>query len=117
VKSLGLLIQSLADVLATARPDWIVLAGDRPEQMAGALAGAFCYIPVAHIQAGEVSGNIDGMTRHAIGKYVHMHLAANEDAAQRLVRLGEEPFRVHQVGAPQLDELTEGRYTDADSIA
>lgn len=117
VKSLGLLIQSLADVLASARPDWIVLAGDRPEQMAGALAGAFCYIPVAHIQAGEVSGNIDGMTRHAIGKYVHMHLAANEDAAQRLVRLGEEPFRVHQVGAPQLDELTEGRYTDADSIA
>jgi UDP-hydrolysing UDP-N-acetyl-D-glucosamine 2-epimerase len=116
VKSLGVLIQSLADVIATSRPDWVVLAGDRPEQLAGAIAGAFCYIPVAHIQAGEVSGNIDGMTRHAMGKYVHLHLASNRDAAERLIRLGEEPFRVHEVGAPQLDELVEGRYTSPECI-
>jgi GDP/UDP-N,N'-diacetylbacillosamine 2-epimerase (hydrolysing) len=117
VKSLGVLIQSMADVVACARPDWIVLAGDRPEQLAGAITGAFCYIPVAHIQAGEVSGNIDGMTRHALGKYVHLHLASNRDAAERLVRLGEEPHRVHEVGAPQLDELVEGRFSPPDRIA
>lgn len=116
VKSLGVLIQSLADIVAAARPDWIVLAGDRPEQLAGAIAGAFCYIPVAHIQAGEVSGNIDGMTRHAMGKYVHLHLASNQDAADRLIRLGEEPFRVHVVGAPQLDEIVEGRFTPPDVL-
>lgn len=112
LKSLGIFLSSLADILASDRPDWILLAGDRGEQLMGAVAGAFCYIPVAHIQAGELSGNIDGMTRHAIGKYAHLHLAANDDAAQRLVKLGEEPFRVHNVGAPQLDELVEGEYTD-----
>lgn len=117
VKSLGVLIQSMADVIACARPDWIVLAGDRPEQLAAAIAGAFCYIPVAHIQAGEVSGNIDGMTRHAMGKYVHLHLASNRDAADRLIRLGEEEFRVHEVGAPQLDELVEGLYNSPECIA
>ena len=60
---------------------------------------------MAHIQAGELSGNIDGMCRHAIGKLAHLHLAANEDAADRLMRLGEEPFRVFNVGAPQFDEM------------
>jgi GDP/UDP-N,N'-diacetylbacillosamine 2-epimerase (hydrolysing) len=110
-KSLGIFLMSLSDILAGDTPDWIVLAGDRGEQLMGAIAGAHCRIPVAHIQAGELSGNIDGMTRHAIGKYAHIHFAANQDAADRLVRLGEEPFRVHMVGAPQLDELVEGACT------
>lgn len=111
VKSLGVFLSSLADVVASERPDWIILAGDRGEQLIGAIIGAFCYIPVAHIQAGELSGNIDGMTRHAIGKYAHIHFASNQDAVKRLKRLGEEPFRIHLVGAPQLDELAQGRHT------
>jgi GDP/UDP-N,N'-diacetylbacillosamine 2-epimerase (hydrolysing) len=111
VKSLGIFLSSLADILAGERYDWIVLAGDRGEQLMGAVAGAFCYVPVAHIQAGELSGNIDGMTRHAIGKFAHLHLASNRDAAERLARLGEQSFRIHNVGAPQVDELVEGRYT------
>jgi GDP/UDP-N,N'-diacetylbacillosamine 2-epimerase (hydrolysing) len=116
VKSLGLFLSSIADVLASERPDWIILAGDRGEQLMGAIAGGFCYIPVAHIQAGELSGNIDGMTRHALGKYAHLHFASNDDAAKRLEKLGEEPFRIHQVGAPQLDELVQGLHTGKDDI-
>jgi GDP/UDP-N,N'-diacetylbacillosamine 2-epimerase (hydrolysing) len=111
-KSLGICLMSLVDVLTSCQPDWLVLAGDRGEQMMGAVAGAFCYVPIAHIQAGELSGNIDGMTRHAIGKFAHLHFAANEDAAKRLVKLGEERFRIHQVGAPQLDELVSAQYSD-----
>jgi GDP/UDP-N,N'-diacetylbacillosamine 2-epimerase (hydrolysing) len=110
-KSLGVFILSLPDIIESEKPDWILLAGDRGEQMIGAMVGAFTYTPVAHIQAGELSGNVDGMTRHAIGKYAHIHFAANEDAEKRLLKLGEESFRVFNVGAPQLDELTEGRYS------
>jgi GDP/UDP-N,N'-diacetylbacillosamine 2-epimerase (hydrolysing) len=110
-KSMGTLLNSLADLIAGERPDWIVLAGDRAEQLMGAVAAAYCYIPVAHIQAGELSGNIDGMARHAIGKLVHLHFASNKDAAGRLIKLGEEPFRVHNVGAPQVDELVQGLFT------
>lgn len=117
VKSLGMFLSSFADVLVSTKPDWILLAGDRGEQLMGAIGGAFCYIPVAHIQAGELSGNIDGMTRHAIGKYAHLHLASNEDAAQRLIRLGEEPSRVHNVGAPQLDELEQSMFTPQAELA
>ena len=105
-KSLALFMTSFVDVLRRMKPDWVVLAGDRGEQLMAAIAAAYTYTPVAHIQAGERSGNIDGVTRHAIGKFVHLHFAANQDAADRLLQLGEEPFRVHLVGAPQLDELT-----------
>ena len=117
VKSLGVLIMSLADVVAARRPDWIVLAGDRGEQLAGAMVGAFNYIPIAHIQAGELSGNIDGMTRHAIGKYAHMHLCSNKNAFDRVIRLGEQPERVHNVGAPQLDEIVNGEVTSKTELA
>lgn len=104
-KSLGVFMLSLTDIVAYERPDMILIAGDRGEQMVGAMVGAHLQLPTLHIQAGELSGNIDGMTRHAITKYAHVHFAANDDAKERLVRMGEEPFRVHMVGAPQLDEL------------
>jgi GDP/UDP-N,N'-diacetylbacillosamine 2-epimerase (hydrolysing) len=69
------------------------------------IVASYTYTPVAHIQAGELSGNIDGMARHAIGKLSHIHFAANKDAATRLKKLGEEDFRIKLVGAPQLDDL------------
>lgn len=116
-KSLAIFLTSFIDVIYRQRPDWIVLAGDRGEQLMGAIAGAYTYIPVAHIQAGERSGNIDGTARHAIGKFAHLHFAANEDAADRLFKLGEESFRIHNVGAPQLDELAEGLITSRTELS
>lgn len=116
-KSLGILLSSFVDILTRTRPDWVVLAGDRGEQLMGAIGAAYTYTPVAHIQAGELSGNIDGMARHAIGKLVHLHFAANDDAAERLVKLGEEEYRVKMVGAPQLDELEAAQYTSRDELS
>ncbi len=110
-KSLGIFLTSLPDIIENERPDWVVLAGGRGEQLMGAIAASYTYTPVAHIQAGELSGNIDGMTRHAIGKLAHMHFAANKDAQERLLKLGEEEFRIFNVGAPQIDEMVQAQYT------
>jgi len=90
------------------------VSGDRGEQLMAAIAAAHMNIPVAHIQAGEVSGNIDGSMRHAITKISHIHFASNKDAYERVIRLGEEPSRVHNVGAPLVDELTTEGFTDPD---
>ena len=81
MKSLSVFGLSITDILDYEKPDIILLAGDRGEQFIAAMAGAHIGIPVAHIQAGRVSGNIDGMTRHAIARYAHIHFAANKDAA------------------------------------
>ena len=104
-KSLGVFLLSIVDTLHRLHPDVIILAGDRGEQFMTAMAGAHMNIPVAHIQAGEVSGNVDALTRHAMARFVHLHLVSNEDAAQRLRRSGEQEFRIITVGSPQLDEL------------
>tara|TARA_B100000963_G_scaffold347729_1_gene354405 strand:+ start:3618 stop:4760 length:1143 start_codon:yes stop_codon:yes gene_type:complete len=105
VKSMGVLLQSFADTLAREKPTWLIVAGDRSESLVATIAAAYMNIPIAHIQAGELSGNIDGQARHAIGKFAHLHFASNSDAVKRLVSLGEEKFRIKLVGAPQLDEL------------
>lgn len=104
-KMVGSLISSISDVILNNDFDWILLAGDRAEQLAGAVAGMLMHIPIAHIQAGERSGNIDGITRHVIGKIVSLHFASNEDAKERLIRLGENPERIVLTGAPQLDDI------------
>ncbi len=116
-KSLGVFLVSITDTLVRLRPDIVLLAGDRGEQMMAAIAAAHMNIVVAHIQAGELSGNIDGMTRHAITRFTHLHFASNEDAAERLRRMGEEEFRIHLTGAPQLDELVNGDYAKPEEIA
>ena len=116
VKSLSIFMMQLPELLKQMGADIILLAGDRGEQLIGAITGAHMYIPVAHIQAGELSGNIDGVTRHAITKFAHIHFAANDDAAQRVLKMGEELHRVHNVGAPMLDELVDGYITPREKI-
>ena len=93
------------ETLKRIKPKFLILAGDRGEQLMGAIAAAYSYVPIAHIQAGEKSGNIDGTTRHAIARFAHVHFASNKDATDRLLHSGEEKFRIHNVGAPQLDEI------------
>lgn len=110
-KSLGALLLELPTVLRRMRPDFLLLAGDRGEQLVGALAAAHLGVAVAHIQAGELSGNVDGIIRHAITKIAHIHFAANESFAERVRRMGEEPWRVVVSGAPLVDELVKGMAT------
>lgn len=104
-KSLGLLAFQLPDIYARLRTEILLLAGDRAETFMAASAAYYADIPIAHIQAGERSGHKDGMVRHAIGKLTHIHFASNEDAGDRLRRFGEQDFRIHVVGAPQLDDI------------
>lgn len=106
-KSVGAVTQSFADFLGNEDFDWVVLSGDRAEQLGAAIASSYMYVPTAHIQAGERSGNIDGLARHAIARLAHLHFAANEDAKSRLLKSGEEDWRVVLSGAPQLDGLVE----------
>ena len=116
-KSTGALMMSLTDTLVRLRPDWMLVLGDRGESLAAAYTAATMNIPVAHVQAGERSGNIDGMTRHAITRFAHIHFASGEEAAERLRRMGEEEWRIHTVGAPQLDELLLGDLAPPEEVA
>ena len=111
VKSLSIFMLQLPEILESMGADFVLVGGDRGEQLVAAIVASHLYIPVGHIQAGEVSGNIDGISRHAITKFSHLHFAANKDAADRILKMGEQPFRVFTAGAPQLDDLLHGPVT------
>jgi len=104
--ALGRGVCGFADVFVEHRPGWVVVLGDRIEAFAAASAASVGGIGVAHIHGGDrAEGVADEAMRHAITKLAHLHLAATEDSAERIVRMGEDPARVRVVGSPALDGL------------
>ena len=106
-KSTGLGLLELPTLFELLKPDVVVTVGDRFETIATAVAGAYMNIPLAHTMGGEVTGTIDESIRHAITKLAHIHFPANQAAADRVIRLGEDPDAVHVVGCPRIDLVSE----------
>lgn len=104
-KSTGLGIIELSTVFADIKPDVVITVADRYETMATAIAAVYLNIPLAHIQGGEITGNIDELVRHAITKLSHYHFPATEQSRERLLKMGEEPWRVINSGCPSIDTL------------
>jgi GDP/UDP-N,N'-diacetylbacillosamine 2-epimerase (hydrolysing) len=106
VKGLAIQLQGLVQTVARIKPDILLVLGDREESMTTALVGAYMNIPVAHIAGGDrVIGNVDDQIRHAVTKLAHLHFVTNKESKERILRLGEQPFRVFDVGNPGLDRL------------
>lgn len=104
--ALGRGVQGIAAALADLQPHWTLVLGDRIEAFAGAGAASVGGIPLAHIHGGDrAEGVADEAMRHAITKLAHLHLAATPRSAERIIRMGEDPARVHIVGSPAIDGL------------
>lgn len=106
-QSTGLGLIELARVFDRLKPDVVITVGDRFETMATAVASAYMNIPLAHTMGGEVTGTIDESVRHAITKLAHIHFPANKQAAERIVKMGELPEHVYDVGCPRMDLISE----------
>ena len=119
-KSTGLGVTELATVFDNLKPDFVVTIADRFETMATAIAASYMHIPLVHVQGGEVTGSIDEKVRHAITKLADIHCVSGEQAAQRVVKMGEHPDQVHITGCPSIDlamQACENQQQDIDSIA
>lgn len=102
-KSTGLAIQELATLFEHFEPDVVLTVADRFETLGTAVAASYMNICLAHTQGGEVSGSIDESVRHAITKLAHLHFTTNEESAQILKRMGENPDRIFITGCPAID--------------
>ena len=102
-KTTGLGIMELATAFYNLEPDVVVTVADRYETMATAIAAAYCNIPLAHVQGGEVTGSIDEKVRHAITKLADLHFVATMEAAQRVLHMGEHDDKVFVTGCPSID--------------
>jgi UDP-hydrolysing UDP-N-acetyl-D-glucosamine 2-epimerase len=102
-KTTGIGILELSTVFDNLKPDIVVTVADRFETMATAIAASYMNIPLAHIQGGEVTGNIDEKVRHAITKLSDYHFVSSENAKNRVIQLGEIPEMVFNTGCPSID--------------
>lgn len=109
-KTTGIGILELSSVFENIKPDIVVTIADRFETMATAIAASYMNIPLAHIQGGEVTGNIDEKVRHAITKLSDYHLVASQSAYDRVVKLGENKAFVYNTGCPSIDLAQEVLY-------
>lgn len=119
-KSTGFGLAELATVLDNLKPDVVVTVADRYETLATAVAASYMNIPLAHLQGGEVTGSIDEKVRHAVTKLANLHFVATRTAAERVIRMGEDPDSVFVTGCPSIDlaaSIMENPALDFDACA
>lgn len=99
-------ISGLSDYIREENPDLVIVHGDRPEALAGAISGTLNNTRVAHVEGGEISGTLDELVRHSISKMSHSHFVSNVLASNRLIQMGETADRIFQIGSPEVDIMT-----------
>ena len=98
-QDLSILIKKIKEI----NPDLIVILGDRYEMLIGPIAAIPKNIPLIHFYGGAVTeGAIDELIRHALTKMSHIHLVATEEYKKRLIQLGEEKWRIKNIGVHEL---------------
>ena len=118
-RAIGSGILSLAPVLQSMNPDIFLVYGDRFEGFAAVITSSQMNIPTAHVEGGDITegGALDDSVRHAMTKLAHLHYTTNQQATNRILAMGEEPWRVHTVGFPAIDLIMDGNYATPEELA
>lgn len=109
--ALGRCIIKAARAFKKIKPDILLTLGDRGEVLSACIAAMELGIPIAHILGGDITGNRDGSRIHSITKLANLHFPSSKHAYNRIIKLGEEPWRVYDVGSSYVDFIAQKRYT------
>lgn len=118
VQAIGSGILAISQALKEIKPDIMVVYADRFEGLAAMIASTQMNVPTAHIEGGDLTegGALDDSVRHAMTKLAHLHFSTNQQATNRILGMGEEAWRVHTVGFPAIDMISEGNYATENEI-
>ena len=111
-------INNLTPVLDKLNPDVFLVYADRFEGLAAVITSTQMNIPTAHVEGGDITegGALDDSVRHAMSKLAHLHYTTNEQATNRILAMGEDPWRVHTVGFPAIDLIKDGSFENPENI-
>lgn len=116
-RGMGKALIAFSEVFPKLKPDIIFSGFDIGANFAAAITGMHINTVVAHIQGGEVSGTVDEVIRHGMTKFAHIHFAATEQSRKRIIKLGEDPNYVFNVGSPSLDTIHNIDYPSKQDMA
>ena len=118
-QAIGSGVLAISRVLNELKPDMMVVYADRFEGFAAVIAASQMNIPTAHIEGGDLTegGALDDSVRHAMTKLAHLHFTTNQQATNRILAMGEEVSRVHTVGFPAIDLISEERFASTTEVS
>ena len=106
-KWVGKLTTECGKIFSTSPPDFLVVLGDRYELLAPVTASFLEGIPVVHICGGDLTegGLLDDTVRHTLSRMAHLHFPSTVESKNRLIAMGEEEWRIKNVGEPCIDNV------------
>ncbi len=117
-KSMGIGVIGFSQLFTRWRPDILVVLGDRFDMFPAAVAALPFCIPVAHVAGGEITeGAIDDSLRHSMTKLSHLHFVSTEEFAERVLQMGEEPWRVMVSGSLAIDNIKQAKLWSREQTA
>jgi UDP-N-acetylglucosamine 2-epimerase (non-hydrolysing) len=104
------ILESMSRVIAEVRPTIVVVHGDTTTAMASGLAAFYARVPVAHVEAGLRSHDInrpwpEEFNRVAIDAIADLLFAPTEEAAQNLYRESSANRKILITGNTGIDAL------------
>ena len=98
-KTIAYTVEQFSSLFVKDRPDLLLVLGDRYEMFAVCTAASALGVPIAHISGGDVTiGAKDDFYRHCMTAMANLHFPSCDDSYNRLLRLGQQPSTVHNVG-------------------
>src|SRR5271165_2434378 len=106
----GAALSGVSGILASFRPDRVIVQGDTTTTFAAALAAFYHKIPVAHVEAGLRTGNIyapwpEELNRRLVTQIADLHFAPTGGARENLLREGVDERRIFVTGNTGIDAL------------
>jgi UDP-N-acetylglucosamine 2-epimerase (non-hydrolysing) len=106
----GRLIHGVQQCIVDRRPDLVIAQGDTTTVLATALAALYCRVPLAHVEAGLRSGDLENpypeeANRRVTSVLAELHLAPTPLAARALVHEGITREQVVVTGNTVVDAL------------
>jgi UDP-hydrolysing UDP-N-acetyl-D-glucosamine 2-epimerase len=111
-------IIKITNKLKYLRPDFLILHGDRFETLAAAIASSSMNIPTVQLEAGDITngGTYDDSVRHAISRLSHILFATNQESKKRLIKFGEEEWRIKNFGLSSFDKMHDTNFATTNEI-
>jgi UDP-N-acetylglucosamine 2-epimerase (non-hydrolysing) len=111
-QSAASILEKFGTVLSTTRPDLVIVQGDTTTAFAAAIAAFYSRIPLAHIEAGLRTGNLNSpwpeeAHRYFIDRVSSYFFAPTQRAKERLFTEGIPIEKIWVVGNTSIDAIRE----------
>jgi GDP/UDP-N,N'-diacetylbacillosamine 2-epimerase (hydrolysing) len=114
---MSILSKSLSSLIKKDKPDLFIVLGDRYEIFAASLAAYLNKVPIAHNHGGEITqGSLDDGFRHCISKMSNFHFVSHKDYKIRLIKMGENPKTIFNVGALGVENIYKTNFLSKEEL-